>query len=229
MRRLAVALLAFTALGAASAQAADLPAKAPVYKAPPLLMYNWTGFYIGINGGGGWGHTDWTYVVGGNTASHNASGGVIGATVGYNYQIQNWVLGIEGDWDWARINGSTACPNPTFSCESKIKSIGTLRGRVGTTLGATGNVLLYATGGWAWDRMTIQTVHPTVGTNGETRTPNGWTVGAGVEYGFLPHWSAKLEYLYAGFNTNRYTVDTALQVDARERVNLVRGGINYRF
>lgn len=51
----------------------------------------------------------------------------------------------------------------------------------------------------------------------------------GVEYGFLPNWSAKLEYLYAGFGTDRYTVDTALQVDARERVNLVRGGINYRF
>ncbi|HWK94854.1 MAG TPA: outer membrane protein [Pseudolabrys sp.] len=227
MRRFAFALLGATLLSGVAANAADLPVKAPLYTAP--LGYNWTGFYVGINGGGGFGHTDWTYVIGGNTAGHNTSGGLIGGTVGYNYQIQKWVLGLEGDWDWANVKGSTACPNPAFSCESKLTSLGTLRGRVGMAVGSTGNFLLYGTGGWAWGRLNIQTVHPTVGTNGTSKTPNGWTAGGGVEWGFLPNWSAKLEYLYVGFGTNTYTVDTGLQVDAKERVNVIRAGVNYRF
>jgi len=227
MRRVVASLFATTLLGGVAAHAADLPVKTPLYTAP--LMYNWTGFYVGINGGGGFGHTDWTYVIGGAQPGHNTSGGLIGGTVGYNYQIQNWVLGLEGDWDWANIKGSTNCPNPAFSCESKLTSLGTLRGRVGMAVGSTGNVLLYGTGGWAWGRLNIQTVHPTVGTNGTSHTPNGYTVGGGVEWGFLPNWSAKLEYLYVGFGTNTYTVDTGLQVDAKERLNVIRAGVNYRF
>lgn len=228
MRLKVVSLLAAAiSFGAAqAASAADMPVKAPVYKAPPVLMYNWTGFYVGINGGGGWGHTDWTYVGLGTTANHNTSGGLIGATLGYNYQIQNWVLGIEGDWDWARINGSATCPTATFSCESKLKSLGTIRGRVGW---AWGNTLLYATGGWAWANMTVQTISTATGTVGTSTTPNGWTLGGGVEYAFNPNWSVKAEYLYVRLGTNRYTVDTALQVDAREQVNIVRAGLNYRF
>jgi len=229
MLRYAVALLGAVLVGGVSANAADMPVKAPIYKAPPLLMYNWTGFYLGINGGGGWGHTDWTYVATGNDAGHNTSGGLIGGTLGFNYQIQNWVLGVEGDWGWANIKGSTACPNPAFTCESNLSSLGTLRGRVGVALGSTGNVLLYGTGGWAWGRLNIQTVNAVLGTNGTTNTPNGWTAGAGVEWGFLPNWSAKLEYLYVGFGTNTYTVDTALLVDAKERLSVVRAGVNYRF
>jgi len=226
MRRLAIALLGATLLGGVSANAADLPVKAPIYTAP--LMYKWTGFYIGINGGGGWGHTDWTYVGGGN-ADHSTDGGLIGGTIGYNYQIRNWVLGLEGDWDWANIKGSTACPNPAFSCESKINSIGTLRGRVGMAFGSTGNFLLYGTGGWAWGRTEIQTVSAALGTNGTSHTANGWTAGAGVEWGFLPNWSAKLEYLHVGFGSHTYTVDSGLQVDAKQRVDIIRGGVNYRF
>jgi outer membrane immunogenic protein len=228
MRRKVIGMLA-AALGlglAPAAMAADMPVKAPVYKAPPVVVYNWTGFYVGINGGGGWGHTDWTYVAAGTTAGHDTSGGLIGATLGYNYQIQNWVLGLEGDWDWARINGSTACPNPAFTCESKLKSLGTIRGRVGAVWG---NALIYATGGWAWANLTMQTTSTATGTIGTSTTANGWTLGGGVEYSFMPNWSAKVEYLYVGLGTNRYTVDNALQVDARERVNIVRAGLNYKF
>jgi outer membrane immunogenic protein len=228
MRLKVVSLLAAAiSLGAAqAASAADMPAKAPIYKAPPVLMYNWTGFYVGINGGGGWGHTDWTYAGLGTTANHNTSGGLIGATLGYNYQIQNWVLGIEGDWDWARINGSATCPTATFTCESKLKSLGTIRGRVGAVWG---NALLYATGGWAWANMTVQTNSAATGTVGTSTTPNGWTLGAGVEYAFLPNWSVKVEYLYVRLGTNRYTVDTALPVDAKEQVSILRAGLNYKF
>ena len=226
MRRKVIGILAAAfGLGSApAAMAADMPVKAPAMIQP--IPYNWTGFYVGINAGGGWGRTDWTYVVSGNTASHNTSGGLIGATLGYNHQIQNWVLGVEGDWDWARINGSTACPNPAFSCESRIKSLGTVRARVGTVWG---NALIYATGGWAWANLTIQTNSTATGTIGTSTNASGWTLGGGVEYSFMPNWSAKLEYLYLGLGTNRYTVDAALQVDARERVNIVRAGLNYKF
>ncbi len=90
-----------------AAQAADL--KAPVYKAPPApVYYNWTGFYIGINGGGAWGHTDWQYNFTSGAphtfADHKTHGALFGGTVGYNWQFASpWVLGIEADFDWADV------------------------------------------------------------------------------------------------------------------------------
>ena len=144
------------------------------------------------------------------------------------------MLGAEADWDWANIKGSAPCPNPAFSCNSKIDSIGTLRGRAGY---AMNEWLFFATGGLAWDHARIETVNnagtatPTSGTatNGETKWNTGWTVGGGVEWGFLQNWSLKVEYLYADFGTHRYTVDNSLAVDSRQTENIVRAGINYRF
>ena len=107
MRRFAVASLGALVLSITAAQAADMSVKAPVYKAPPIVLYNWTGFYVGINGGGGWGRSDHTDTAGVTTGKFNISGGLIGGTVGYNWQNANWVLGLEADWDWASINGST--------------------------------------------------------------------------------------------------------------------------
>src|ERR1035438_10220501 len=86
-----------------TAAAADLPAKAPVYKAPLAVAYNWTGFYVGINGGGGWGTSNWD----GIPSSFNTSGGLVGATIGYNWQNGSpLVFGLEGDLDWANIRGT---------------------------------------------------------------------------------------------------------------------------
>ena len=100
------ALAAMSVIGAA--QAADLPrrhampTKAPVYEAP---YYNWTGFYAGINGGGGFGHSDWSLPAG--TSGFDTSGGLVGGTVGYNYQMGRTVLGLEGDIDYSTIKGDT--------------------------------------------------------------------------------------------------------------------------
>lgn len=233
MRRLVVALFGLTVMSATAAQAADMPVKAPP-KAPIIAAYNWTGFYVGINGGAAWGRSSFDYVAGASVG-HNNNGGLIGATIGYNYQLPSkWVLGVEADWDWASIKGSSACPNAAFSCDTKVSSIGTLRGRAGYAWNQT---LLYATGGLAWERAKVETVHlagaaiPTSGTptNGTTKWVTGWTVGAGIEYGFLKNWSAKIEYLYADFGTHRYTVDNSLLVDSRQRESIVRAGVNYRF
>ena len=79
------------------------PAPAPYYKAPPAFipLYNWTGFYIGVNGGGGWGRSTWD-----TAGGFNISGGLVGGTVGYNYQYDQAVFGVEGDIDWANIKAA---------------------------------------------------------------------------------------------------------------------------
>jgi outer membrane immunogenic protein len=110
MKRVFFALASMAAL-MGTAAAADLPprpAPQPYYKAPVAMqVYNWTGFYIGINGGGGFGRSQWD-----STGNFNISGGLVGGTVGYNYQFGQGVVGLEGDIDWADINGTTntACP-----------------------------------------------------------------------------------------------------------------------
>src|SRR5437870_4720407 len=111
--RTAVAALIVAALTGA-AGAADLPGRypPPVMKAPVYSpMYNWTGFYLGLNGGGAWGHTSWDHAGG-----FDVSGGLVGGTAGYNWQTGQFVFGLEGDIDWTHINGTltnVVCP---FGC-----------------------------------------------------------------------------------------------------------------
>src|ERR1700693_812739 len=141
MKRVFLALFSLAAL-TGTAAAADLPprpAPQPYYKAPVAMqVYNWTGFYIGINGGGGFGSSTWD-----RTGSFNTSGGLVGGTVGYNYQFGQGVVGIEGDIDWANINGNTntACP---FSCKTSDHWLSTVRGRLGY---AADRFLPFVTGG----------------------------------------------------------------------------------
>src|ERR1041385_4755914 len=108
---------------AADIQRRQMPAKAPAYITP---AYNWTGFYVGINGGGGWGHSDWSAPLA--TGSFNLSGGLVGGTVGYNWQTGPVVFGLEGDIDWANIRGSSTC-GAGLSCETKNTWLATARGR----------------------------------------------------------------------------------------------------
>jgi outer membrane immunogenic protein len=126
-----VALVVATLAVTGSAHAADLAFKAPP---PPVLpVFSWTGFYIGVNGGGASGKTDYNFVLEGTSANHDSSGALGGGTVGYNWQFPttNWVVGAEGDFDGANIKGSTLCPNINFICQSKISDFATARGRLG--------------------------------------------------------------------------------------------------
>src|SRR5580700_6172480 len=144
MKRVFLALVSLAAL-TGTAAAADLPprmAPQPYYKAPVAVpVYNWTGFYIGINGGGGFGRSTWD-----RTGSFNTSGGLVGGTVGYNYQFGQGVVGLEGDIDWANINGTTntACP---FSCKTSDHWLSTVRGRLGY---AADRFMPFITGGAAF-------------------------------------------------------------------------------
>ena len=220
MKRLFLALASLAAL-TGSAAAADLsrPAPQPYYKAAVAApVYNWTGFYIGINGGGGFGRSDWD-----RTGGFNLSGGLVGGTLGYNYQVGQAVFGVEGDIDWANINGTTnsAC---ALGCKTGDDWLGTARGRLGY---AADRFMPFITGGAAFGD--IKTSTP--GFAGATQTNVGWTVGAGLEFAIAQNWTAKAEYLYV--DLGKFNCGLSCGVTVTDNVsfttNLVRAGVNYRF
>lgn len=217
MRTLLLAGASVLALGVVSAQAADIVQKrrvvqtAPVYTAP---YYNWTGGYIGINGGGAWGRSSFGAPFASN--SYNLSGGVLGATLGYNFQAGALVWGIEGDLDWSNIRGSGPCGLTT--CETRNGWLGTVRGRVGY---AADRFMPYVTGGLAVGD--IRTNITGVGSANTTKA--GWTLGAGVEWALWQNWTAKVEYLYVDLGRGGGIAGT----DASFHTSLVRAGLNYRF
>jgi outer membrane immunogenic protein len=145
MKRLFLALVSFAAL-TATAAAADLPPRpAPqqYYKAPVVVpAYSWTGFYIGLNGGGGFGNSHWDAL----GSNFDISGGLVGGTIGYNYQAGQAVFGVEGDIDWADINGSTTSGCPT-TCKTSDSWLSTVRGRLGY---AADRFMPFVTGGVAF-------------------------------------------------------------------------------
>ena len=207
----------------AAAYAADIPTKIPT-KAPviaPVPYYNWTGLYVGINGGGGWGWSKDIDAMRGITREFPTSGGLFGGTVGYNYQVGNAVLGLEGDLGWARITGSSGSVLNGVNYSTYLQWLSSVRGRVGY---AFDRLLPYVTGGLAVGdvRNTIATPFTTL--NGST-TGTGWTVGAGLEYGITPNLSVKAEYLFADIPNT--TPVPGSQVDVK--TNIVRGGLNWRF
>jgi len=211
---------------AAPALAADLPRpayKAPIYTAP---AFSWSGFYVGLNGGYGWGRSNWTSSAG-TTGDFNVKGWVVGGTLGYNLQTGVWVWGVEGDIDYSNIKGSagTVCTGgATTDCETRNTWLGTARGRVGY---AMDRFLPFVTGGLAFGGIKMT---PFTGGASATQTKLGWTLGAGVEWAFMSSWSAKLEYLYADLGTARCPAATCgLDNDVKFRTNLLRVGVNYRF
>jgi outer membrane immunogenic protein len=206
--------------------AADLPR--PVYKAPPgayIAPFSWSGFYLGINGGYGWGTSDWSSSA--TSGSTKPKGGLVGGTLGYNLQTGNWVWGIEGDFDasWMKDSdntGSGVCTG-TNGCESKNSWFATVRGRIGY---AWNHWLPYITGGGAFTDLKMT---PNGGAS-ETDTMFGWTMGAGVEWAFTGAWSAKLEYLYADLGDTTCSAATCgIDTTVDFKTNIVRAGINYRF
>jgi outer membrane immunogenic protein len=237
------------ALGmAAPALAADLAAR-PITKAPPAPppIYDWSGFYIGGNGGWGSGRKCWDLtadVFGPFSTSiaegcHRAEGGTAGGQIGYRWQIpsnypNSWVFGIEGQGNWANFRGSNTSLffAPDFN-RSRIEAFGLLTGQIGY---AWNNALFYVKGGAA---VTGDKYDVFSGTTGfllasarETRW--GGTVGAGFEYGFAPNWSVGVEYdhLFMGNRNINLTDPTGLffQTDRiRQDVDMVTARVNYRF
>jgi outer membrane immunogenic protein len=187
MKRVALGLLLTSIAGAACA--ADLPApNAPYTKAPAVVSpaTNWSGFYIGAMGG---------YAAETSSDPLAIKGGFAGATVGYNWQSGMFVAGIEADGAWADISNSATALGVTAT--DKIQALSTIRGRVGV---AFDQILLFGTGGFALaDEKGSATALGVTLSDSQTRT--GWTLGAGVEWMFMPRWSLKAEYLYRRFDS----------------------------
>ena len=211
------AIVAF-AVAVQAANAADLRRPPPQYpvKAPVYQPFDWTGFYAGINAGYGWGRSRYDFgVLGANALDVN--GGLVGGTVGYNYQIGQTVLGIEGDIDWQNVKGSAACVGGV--CQTKSDWISTVRGRLGY---AADRFMPYVTGGAAFGNVNANI--PGLGSQSDTRT--GWTVGGGAEYAFAPNWTVKAEYLYVDLGKFTCAVCGA---NVKFNENIVRAGLNYKF
>src|SRR5262249_26871230 len=237
-----------------SALAADLPPspspRAPAAYVPAVLpVYSWAGLYVGINGGWGWGNAKFTAnAVGsgcfnavpqpvpcfpGTTGTRSDNGGVVGGTLGVNFQASAFVFGIEGDWDYSAINTGTTSSICTFSgqCQTGNNWLATVRGRAGY---AADRVLLYLTGGGAF--ANVQTTFNGVKT---THTQSGWTRGGGIEWAFADNWTAKVEYLYVNLGngsvncTNAictgFSGGPAIPVSVTLTENLIRAGMNFKF
>ncbi len=197
----AAALMAAT--GASTA--ADFPGSPSSYSASPVYgAYSWMGPYVGVNLGYEWGS-----VSNNPTKPSGLAGGV---DVGYNWQNGAFVFGAETDLQLSGADDVLApwkFSNPWF---------GTLRARIGY---AANNILFYGTGGLAYGTVRAELLGLS-----ESKTTAGWTLGAGMEVGLTPNWSAKAEYLYLNLASRNYSLTgTSNGLGA----NVLRLGVNYRF
>jgi outer membrane immunogenic protein len=243
MKKFLLGTVGLVALGMAAgpASAADLAAR-PVYKAPPMVapIYDWSGFYIGANGGWGESHScldffDATGVDFANGCS-NRSGGVVGGQFGYRWQASQWVFGLEAQGDWADLsNTRLSLIDPTFSTQTKTDGIGLFTGQIGYAWNAS---LFYFKGGAAVtdNRFSILSTLGGIELASASATRWGGTVGVGWEYGFAPNWSAGIEYdhLFMGNSNNSFSVVNPIRaafINDRisQDVDMLTLRINYRF
>jgi outer membrane immunogenic protein len=267
MKRLLIGISAAASLLATGALAADLPVKAPIYKAPEPV-FNWTGFYAGGNLGYSAGNADNSATIdrfatglplpgllnGTNSANNAADGPVGGGQIGYNWQITNWLVGLEADIQASRNIGSSsitclACSddhaNIVTNLNQSLDWFGTFRGRAGIL--ATPDAFFYATGGLAYGQVNVggsatgNFNMTTVLLPNSSSTRVGWTVGAGVETHIGGNWTAKLEYLYMDLGTVNggpvpltgiivpVRTEAGLSYSSHFTDNIVRVGVNYHF
>jgi outer membrane immunogenic protein len=233
--RFAVVGLAASALFTPAAWAADLGGGPPVYSsvkdAPYVRPFTWTGLYLGAHLGYGWTDTDWSFV--GSSFSGTGSGGLLGGQIGYNIQSGRFVYGLEGDASSSWIDGSTGCAPGVFNCDHTVNWLASVRGRLGVTINDN-RTLLYATAGVAWANADWTSRDAaTGGIVGSTfsKTQTGWVAGAGIEHMLTEKLSARIEYLYYGFDTITApggTLDpAATNLDLSSQT--VRFGLNLKF
>lgn len=246
-------------LAAGAAHGADLPYRKapppPAYIPPPPLM-TWTGFYAGLNLGGGWqdatssnvwnpawawggpgwdhGWNGWGPGWGWSGNNSGGSGGVVGGgQLGYNYQFSPWlVVGVETDFQGTSIgsNGASNWQGWGGGVDTaRINWFGTVRGRAGITFPGMPGLLIYGTGGFAYGD-----VQRNFWWSNNSVVQTGWTAGGGAEWMFLPNWSVKGEYLYTELSGNQqnfwWNPGWSLNnINNRTRFHTVRAGVNYHF
>lgn len=253
MKKIMLGAVALVAIGAAPALAADLPA-APVYsKAPaivPVVVYNWTGFYIGANGGYGWsaGNTvtltnNTGFAVPGVIGPGSSSGGFGGGQIGYNWQFGQFVVGGEADIEGSAIKHSVQsvaidAGGDAALSNQNLNYFYTVRGRAGV---AFDRALFYVTGGFAGGQVkdSMLITNPAApaasATLLDSTSRTGYVVGGGVEYAFAPNWTVKGEYQYINLGSGNLfgvTVPVAGSITStsvKDNFQTVRVGINYKW
>jgi outer membrane immunogenic protein len=241
MRKLLLGTVGLISLGGAGpVVAADLASR---YAPPPMVapMYDWSGFYIGANGGGGWSHNCWT-----NTSAlgvptvpsfgegcNTATGGMVGGQAGYRWQMNSWVFGLEAQGDWANLSGSNASLfNLGTNNQTKTDALALFTGQVGY---AWNNVLWYVKGGAALADNTYNGLFTGVAFDQASETRWGAVVGTGIEVGFAPNWSVALEYDHAFMGSQNLNFTTVPVVGVSrsdsisQGIDMVTARINYRF
>jgi len=211
--------------------AADLPRS--TYKAPALVapVFSWTGFYLGVNLGYGWGSGDGTIAVGGfgsGPVSGDGHGILGGGQIGYNWQTGPVVFGVEADFQGSGSKGTVTATAPGWAMVATEKTpwFGTIRGRLGYAFDRT---MLYVTGGGLYGNAELNGTTTASGPFSSSTTYWTWVVGGGIEHMFLPNWSAKIEYLYAGTPDSVPVPPLTTAISGSAHANIVRGGINYHF
>jgi outer membrane immunogenic protein len=238
-----ILILAVASMAAGRALAADLPVRpAPAYY-PGATVYDWGGGYVGINGGYAFGQSEWSDARNpsglGSTGNFNVNGGLIGGTIGVSGQWGAWVLGVEGDFDWQGLSGtsssafctslstSTAPTGTGLSCKTQSNWFGTVRARFGY---AWDRVFAYGTAGGAGVNVQTSLNGLPVQTNAEF----GWTVGGGLEWAFAENWTAKVEYLFVDLAQNAacnhgYSCGFNSNSNVTLNENIVRVGLNFKY
>ena len=250
-----VGLVALTTIPAA---AADIPVKAPRTATVVAAVYDWTGFYIGVHGGGGWGKKESStpaFTIGGlpiaaASSSNKPSGWLAGGQIGYNFYqspTPSWfggrlVLGVEAQGSWADLEDTVACsstvvggPVLNANCSSNVDALGTVAVRYGT---AWDRFFLYSKLGVAWARDEYSVVSTSGLLPGASfsadETRWGWMSGTGLEIAMGSNWSIKGEYNYMSMGKERVTFSgtpagVAFDSDIKQCIHVIKFGVNYRF
>jgi outer membrane immunogenic protein len=230
MLRKAFVTVALVAATASAASAADLGGSIKDGYASERVYhpFSWTGFYVGVHGGYGWGKAHGTLgyddpafpgvtaadIFPAITGSADVEGAIVGGQIGYNWQAGKTVFGIELDGSWTDITGSKSVTTTdtftTWNIDTEVQALAALRGRLGFLLSPT--FLLYGTGGFALGSIETSNAVSCVGcpidpwaTGSEKKTHLGWTVGGGAEWAMGGGWSLKAEYQYIDLGSEKHT------------------------
>jgi len=245
MRKLRIEAITLFALAATgSTFAADMKVKAPSRPAAVVAPFGWSGCYIGAEGGGAWGRSSQVARSGVPgapiTGTFDLRGGLVGGTIGCNYQVNGFVLGIEDDYSWTDKTGSHNSM-PPFNVAGvdtvREKWLDTLRGRSGF---AWDRFFLYGTGGVAWAGTEVNFTLAGLANVTDSQTRTGWVAGVGGEWaawsGPSGTLSFKLEYLHADFGTATYINPPAATAagavvtrDVTLADDIFRAGMSWKF
>ena len=189
------------------------------------MPYSWTGFYVGAQAGGGWNNSRWDDAVD-PVFNTNGSGAIFGGQIGYNYQINQFVIGMEVDLAGSTAQGAAECAANQV-CEAKQDYLASARGRLGYTID---RLHVYGDGGLAFTNYKFDSFTSSFHESFSGGSRVGWTAGLGVEYAFTDHWTGGFEWNYYDFGSKAGQNSTpGFFINIRNTENVAVARVNYKF